>query len=289
MATCPSCGSKRLGEGYRTAPLPMRLVGIRTLLCDNCNYEFRAFSPFPPKRPKSRRSKRKADVFNAGPQVDLKTLAPAGSDAAAQRQVASVQFDRTALPTYQTPKQINPQTGLPFDFEEDAPKTLTSALPAAPVAAPQPVVAPQPVAAPLVAAPGFAAPSFAAEKEVPAVLSDRQWRDQITAPPPSVSTEAPLMHLKEDLEERRRKTARGQRCPKCQSTEIQRRHRRSWEHFLLNLTAIRPFVCLSCRHEFYARRQAERQSLITEKEAEFVKDSCFNQAEEPEISAAKTE
>jgi YgiT-type zinc finger domain-containing protein len=50
MAHCPACGSHRIRNGYRQAPLPLRAVGIRELLCDYCNRQFRAFSPRAPKQ-----------------------------------------------------------------------------------------------------------------------------------------------------------------------------------------------------------------------------------------------
>ncbi|MBS1789776.1 MAG: hypothetical protein JST85_18780 [Acidobacteria bacterium] len=53
----------------------LRIIGIRALLCDNCNCQFRAFSPLPPKsrRPRSS-SARKTDVFNTKEAVDLGSL-----------------------------------------------------------------------------------------------------------------------------------------------------------------------------------------------------------------------
>lgn len=63
MATCPSCNSTRLRAGYRHLPLPVRLLGIRELLCDDCNYLYRAFSPFPPKSGRRKNSNLKADTF----------------------------------------------------------------------------------------------------------------------------------------------------------------------------------------------------------------------------------
>jgi len=52
----------------------MRVVGVRALLCDNCNYQFRAFSPIPPKSRRPRHTTRKADVFNSAERVDLGQL-----------------------------------------------------------------------------------------------------------------------------------------------------------------------------------------------------------------------
>lgn len=74
MAVCPSCGSSRVRSGYKPVPLPLRLFGIRELLCDSCNYLYRAFSPLPPKKPHRHHHQRKTDVFAAGGSVDLHTL-----------------------------------------------------------------------------------------------------------------------------------------------------------------------------------------------------------------------
>ena len=41
---CPKCGSSRLKRGYRDTPLLLRMVGIYSLLCDNCNLLFRGFA-----------------------------------------------------------------------------------------------------------------------------------------------------------------------------------------------------------------------------------------------------
>lgn len=75
MLVCPSCGSSRIRNGYKPSMFVLRIVGIRALLCDNCNYPFQAFSPFPPK---TRRPKQfaKADVYPVAPAVDLEQLKP---------------------------------------------------------------------------------------------------------------------------------------------------------------------------------------------------------------------
>jgi hypothetical protein len=41
---CPKCGSSRVRRGYETPPLPLRLLGIHGLLCDNCNLTYRGFA-----------------------------------------------------------------------------------------------------------------------------------------------------------------------------------------------------------------------------------------------------
>ena len=41
-------------------------------------------------------------------------------------------------------------------------------------------------------------------------------------------------------------------CPKCDSLDIFRSHRRWWEK-LLALINVFPFICDSCGHRFYAK------------------------------------
>lgn len=71
MVTCPSCNSSRIRNDYKPAPFYLRIFGIRALLCDHCNYPFRAFSPLPPKTRRPRALTQKADVFHSAPSVDL--------------------------------------------------------------------------------------------------------------------------------------------------------------------------------------------------------------------------
>ena len=41
---CPKCGSSRLRRGYTDTPLLLRLIGVYSLLCDNCNLLFKGFA-----------------------------------------------------------------------------------------------------------------------------------------------------------------------------------------------------------------------------------------------------
>ncbi len=41
---CPKCRSSRIRRGYKQPPLLLRLVGIYSLLCDNCNLLFTGFA-----------------------------------------------------------------------------------------------------------------------------------------------------------------------------------------------------------------------------------------------------
>jgi transposase-like protein len=74
MIVCPSCGSSRIRNDYKPAPLALRAIGIRALLCDHCNRQFRAFSPAAPKSRAPRQARHQADVFNPVPVVDLNQL-----------------------------------------------------------------------------------------------------------------------------------------------------------------------------------------------------------------------
>lgn len=74
MVVCPSCGSSRIRNDYKPAPIYLRVAGIRALLCDHCNHQFRAFSPRSPKHHVPSVATRKADVFNPAPAVDLNRL-----------------------------------------------------------------------------------------------------------------------------------------------------------------------------------------------------------------------
>lgn len=237
MAVCPSCGSSRLRNGYRAAPLPLRLMGIRTLLCDNCNYEFRAFAPIAPKRKYPRRSQRKADVFNVAPAVDLQAI---GQPGAARPTPAAIHFDRAALPV-SPPATAAPVNVLPLkgNFENSGGDDLDD---------------------------DFAPPGL---------------REKIVEAPPALPTEEPLMRLKEDLEERRSHSS-SYVCPACGEREATRRHRKPWEKLVFGLTQIRPYFCASCGYQFYARRGKHRRKrgVLSQKEAEFVKSSCFNQERE---------
>jgi hypothetical protein len=57
---CPKCRSSRVRRGYEDTPLLLRLIGIYSLLCDNCNLLFKGFAlpgTVPPRG--SRRSKQR--------------------------------------------------------------------------------------------------------------------------------------------------------------------------------------------------------------------------------------
>lgn len=74
MIVCPSCKSSKIRNDYKPAPMVLRVIGIRALLCDHCNRQFRAFSPRSPKTRTPRHVQRKADVFNQSAEIDLTQL-----------------------------------------------------------------------------------------------------------------------------------------------------------------------------------------------------------------------
>ena len=43
---CPRCNSSRIQLGYKAVAVPLRLIGMHELLCNNCNLEFKSLEPF---------------------------------------------------------------------------------------------------------------------------------------------------------------------------------------------------------------------------------------------------
>ena len=41
---CPKCRSSRVRRGYNDTPLLLRMIGVYSLLCDNCNLLFKGFA-----------------------------------------------------------------------------------------------------------------------------------------------------------------------------------------------------------------------------------------------------
>ncbi len=74
MVVCPGCGSSRIRDDYRPAPLILRVIGIKALLCDHCNRQFKAFSLRSSQNRLPRHASQKADVFNRAAAVDLNRL-----------------------------------------------------------------------------------------------------------------------------------------------------------------------------------------------------------------------
>ncbi|MGH9841464.1 MAG: hypothetical protein ACREEM_22145 [Blastocatellia bacterium] len=88
MAVCPSCKSSRIRNDYKPAPVWLRLLGIRALLCDHCNHQFRAFSLRPPKSGRPRHALRETDLVKAAVEVDLAELRQKVAEAQSEKSEA---------------------------------------------------------------------------------------------------------------------------------------------------------------------------------------------------------
>jgi len=60
MQICPRCGSSRIRHGYGRERFGLRLIGVRELLCNQCNLSFTRFV-LPGMMPKSNRRSKKHD------------------------------------------------------------------------------------------------------------------------------------------------------------------------------------------------------------------------------------
>jgi len=81
VRVCPACNSSRIRNDYKAAPIYLRIIGIRSLLCDYCNFQFRAFSPLNPKKDKTKRRKGAlpSPDQNSVKKIDLKQLSQKSS------------------------------------------------------------------------------------------------------------------------------------------------------------------------------------------------------------------
>lgn len=74
---CPRCKSSRIQLGFNDAPIMLHLIGVRELLCNNCNLEFKRFVlGRPPRRTISDKTevscnKRRAQRFNINLPVQV--------------------------------------------------------------------------------------------------------------------------------------------------------------------------------------------------------------------------
>ncbi|MDT5295005.1 MAG: hypothetical protein QOJ76_1885 [Acidobacteriota bacterium] len=66
---CPKCHSSRVRRGYSDTPLLLRVIGVYSLLCDNCNLLFKGFAVpgTVPAHGSRRRHHRRTEGDAAGP------------------------------------------------------------------------------------------------------------------------------------------------------------------------------------------------------------------------------
>jgi|ERR1051326_1338597 transposase-like protein len=80
MQTCPRCGSNRVRHGYGRERFGLRLIGVRELLCNQCNLSFTRFV-IPGTMPKSGRHSKKSghsetkEPITAEPPIEESTSA----------------------------------------------------------------------------------------------------------------------------------------------------------------------------------------------------------------------
>ena len=234
MAICPACKGMRIRDDYKPAPLPLRLFGVRALLCDYCNHQFRAFSPLSPKSRKPRSFERKADIFNEAPGVDLNQL-----DLATPQLKKSVESMVGAAPAIQLKTNVD-ETG-----------------------------APPPVKAPLEAlAQGAAEQTGQANQPHPQMDQVKQpdppnhpggpliERLQTGAPPRDLKTEVINLQTHASPKPKHEKPEPLRplpNCPECGSPDIRRRHRTAIERAALSLTQHKAYACRACKASFYAK------------------------------------
>lgn len=119
MVVCPSCHSSKVRNGYRKAPLVLRLLRINEFLCEHCNLQFLAFSLRAPKSRGARRKRLKANTFNQAPEVDLSLLnqpLPTATKPGMQRET----FDRSAIVNETLSRPKEPDYRLPATSGENA-------------------------------------------------------------------------------------------------------------------------------------------------------------------------
>lgn len=231
MATCPACKGSRIRDDYKPAPLIVRLFGVRALLCDYCNHQFRAFSPLPPKSRKPRALQRKADIFNEAPCVNLNQLdLPASPPAPSLPPDLSV----AASPLKQQKRDEDENTGVAPGKEPL--QALANAAAAGNTMGNSPKLALPPSDRPQVDRLDIGALRSDLKMDITKVYEKGEVR--------AAATDAP---------ERSEASRFTPVCPECGSTEVRRRQRTAIERAALSLTNHKAYTCRSCKASFYAK------------------------------------
>ena len=241
MVVCPSCGSSRIRNGYKPASFWLRMIGMRGLLCDSCNFPFCAFSPLPPKSRRPQQAQRKADVFNSAPVVDLSQIQQKPVLEKHEVSVGASPMERLKLKVAPTPVEK-------FEFATSS-------------SSPSPV------------------PSSARVVTDHIASARKNLRTEITKITAlgtrgmiKVPASSPALHVQPAT------NSLLQTCPECNSRNIRRRRRNFLERTLLTFSEHKAYNCRECGGSFYAKseeREARSDSAIGP-DATSLESSCFN-------------
>lgn len=238
MVVCPSCGSSRVRNGYKPAPFWLRMIGMRGLLCDNCNFPFRAFSPLPPKSRRPQHAQRKADTFNAAPVVDLSQIQQKSETGKHKASVAAPPVEKLEL-------KIAPAPAEKFEFVNSSSSVPASA-------------------------------RLVTDHIAPVHSNLRTEITKITAPGNSEIIKLP--HVKREQHAKSEPHSSSHPCPECSSRNVRRRRRNFLERTLLTFSEHKAYNCRDCGAAFYAKsdERETRPSSTIVSDAASVESSCFN-------------
>lgn len=249
MVVCPSCGSSRIRNGYKPAPFWLRVIGVRGLLCDSCNFPFRAFSPLPPKSRRPHYAQRKADIFNPAPVVDLTQIRQNSPAEKPGSQVLTPQIEKPELRVVVAPSEkLEPKAmGSPVEKFEFVAASSSTRTPARVVT-------------------DHIAPVRNDLRTEITRMHAQGARKIVRVPAPPPAQPATI--------------SKSQNCPECNSRNIKRRHRNFLERTLLTYSEHKAYTCRDCGASFYAKSE-EREARAASSSsnpanAASLESSCFN-------------
>jgi hypothetical protein len=220
MVVCPSCGSSRIRSDYKPAPLVLRVIGVRALLCDYCNRQFRAFSPVPPPARASRNTTRRLDVYRHTTPINQITRSfnqnyiEPGSEQINREEIRLKLGAARLFLTIESDQEQQIKVDLSGFAPRNEPKPVNGNGSHAPI---QPDLRSE------------IARFTDVQKDVQGV-KETQGLNGVREKPKTSST-----------------------CPECGSNWVRRRQRSGLERVVFALTNHKAFICRSCDASFYAR------------------------------------
>jgi hypothetical protein len=219
------------------------LIGVRGLLCDGCNFPFRAFSPLPPKSRRPHHVQHKADVFNPAPLVDLTQIRP------------NLPLEKPGSQAIHSPMEKPELKVVPLPAEKVELKTMTSSVEKFDFAASS---SPTISAARIVT--DHIAPTRNDLRTEVTRIHAQGARKIVSVSAPSPAQPAP--------------NPKSQICPECNSRNIKRRHRNFLERTLLAHSEHKAYTCRNCSASFYAKSEEREARAAASNPA--IESSCFN-------------